>query len=72
LREEDLGGPPVVIPDEMRGMRTLTARQAEIDKKAQIALEKSLRRAGTFSPIMNTLKQGYSNSKKVGKTPPGY
>jgi hypothetical protein len=42
------------------------------DKKAQIALEKSLRRAGTFSPIMNTLKQGYSNSKKVGKTPPGY
>ena len=41
-------------------------------KNVQMALEKSLRRAGTFGPIMNTLKQGYSNSKKVGKTPPGY
>ena len=42
------------------------------DKKAQIALEKSLRRAGTFGPIMNTLKQEYSGRVRVGKTPPGY
>ena len=38
------------------------------DKKAQIALEKSLRRAGTFGPIMNTLKQTYSSNKR-GKDP---
>lgn len=37
-------------------------------KNVQIALEKSLKRAGTFGPIMNTLKQAYSSNKR-GKDP---
>ena len=74
LGQEDMIATGIGVDEDGNFVASIRDANGQLvkDKKAQIALEKSLRRAGTFSPIMNTLKQGYSNSKKVGKTPAGY
>jgi len=74
LGQEDMIATGIGVDEDGNFIASIRDANGQLvkDKKAQIALEKSLRRAGTFGPIMNTLKQTYSSSKKVGKTPPGY
>lgn len=74
LGQEDMIATGIGVDEDGNFVASIRDANGQLvkDKKAQIALEKSLKRAGTFGPIMNTLKQTYSSSKKVGKTPPGY
>ena len=70
LGQEDMIATGIGVDEDGNFVASIRDANGQLvkDKKAQIALEKSLRRAGTFGPIMNTLKQTYSSNKR-GKDP---
>jgi len=71
--EEDMIATGIGIDEDGRFVASIRNSEGKIvyDKKVQMALEKKLRRDGTYGPIMSVLRQKYIDSKP-GKIPSGY